>query len=78
MVVEPLVFGDYESLLHRERNLVEFNESPALVAELGDEAAVSGVEFRGLAGRVVVERLDRRTFAAATNQSPGAVSNAKS
>ena len=72
VVVEALVLGDDERVAHVLRDLVELDERAALEPDLGDEAAVGGVELRRLLRRVLVEHLDRRTRAAATDERPAA------
>ena len=66
VLVEALVLGDDERLLHRLRNVGELDERAALEPELGDEASVRCVELARLARLECVElrRIGTRAFAA--------------
>ena len=77
VLVEPLVLGDLERLADDDRDVAQGDERAALESDLGDEAAVSSVELRGLARGVVLEDVDRRTLIATTDEGPAGVSQAE-
>ena len=56
VLVEALVFGDDERVADERRDVGDLDERAPLEPELGDEAAVGGVELRRLVRLVVVER----------------------
>ena len=66
VLVEALVLGDDERLLHLLRDFLELDERAALEAELGDEASVGGEELARLTRLEGVELggIGARTFAA--------------
>ena len=76
VLVEALVLGADERVLHDFRNLVDFDERSSLETQLSDESAVNCVELRRLVRRVLAEDLDRWALAAATDESPGTIERA--
>src|SRR6266550_5446594 len=76
VLVEALVFGADERVLHDLRNLVDLDQCASLETKLGDEPAVDGVELRGLVRSVLAEDLNRRALAATADESPRPVKRA--
>src|SRR5262249_11542188 len=70
MLVEALVLGDDERVLHGARDLLERHERAALEPDLGDEAAVGGVELARLRGRELIELARIGARAAAAHEHP--------
>src|SRR2546429_241368 len=77
VLVEALVLGGDERVLHDLRNLVDLDQRAALETELGDESSINRVELRRLVRRVLAENFDRRALAAAADESPGSVEEAR-
>ncbi len=73
MVVEALVLGDDEGVAHGRGDVGELDEGAALEPDLGDEAAVGGVELGGLPGRELVEDGDGGALSAAADERPRGV-----
>ena len=78
MAIEALVFGDDKRLLDGKRDLIQLDEGAPLESELGDESPVGGVQFGGLARRVIVESVDGRALPPSTHEGPGAVTETQS
>src|SRR5688572_13096194 len=70
MTVEALVLGDDKRVLDDFGNLLEGRQRPAFQAEFSHEAAVYGIESRGLARLVSLEHFDGRTAVSSTHQRP--------
>src|SRR5690606_434574 len=62
--------GDDEGVADDLRDVLDLHQRAALEADLGQEAAVGGVELGGLVRRVVVEDRRRGAGAAAADERP--------
>ena len=76
VLVEALVLGADERVLHDLRYLIDLDQGATLKAELGDESSINRVELRGLMRRVLAQDFDRRALTAAADESPGSVEEA--
>jgi len=76
VLVEALVLGGDERVLHDLRNLVDLDEGSPLEPELGDEATVYRVKLGRLMRRILGEDFNRRALIAATDEGPTRVNGA--
>jgi len=70
VLVETLVLGEDERVLHDFRDLGDLHERAALEPDLSDEAPVGGVDLRGLPRRVGIQDLDWRTASTVADEDP--------
>jgi len=73
VLVEALVLRCDERVADNWRNLIELDDGSTLETDLGDEAAIGGVELRCLARRVLIQDFDRGTPAGATDERPARI-----
>ena len=73
VLVESLVLGRDERLANDRGNLLELHDRAPLETDLGDEAAVRGVQLGRLTGGVLVEHFDRWAASGPADEGPARV-----